>query len=175
MLRAVLDQSPRNARSVLNLDLGAGVVSDWLAQEAIRTFHCNYSVAYASTECGSKLLSSQYKCKDDLHWLSPPQDRTIQIVDQNGKECLIGEQGELRARLENIDGTYYLDDAESSARFFRDGYFYPGDIAVRRGDGRIRILGRAGDVLNVQGDKVPVGPLEQEVKEYLRVDNVCLF
>ena len=174
-LRNILTHSARTTRSILNLDLGAGVASDWLAQEVIRKFHCNYSVVYASTECGSKLLSSQYECKDDLHWLSPPQGRTIEIVDQNGKECLVGEQGELRARLENIDATSYLDDPEASTRFFRDGYFYPGDIAVRRGDGRIRILGRAGDVVNFEGHKVPVGPLEQEVKEYLSVENVCLF
>jgi acyl-coenzyme A synthetase/AMP-(fatty) acid ligase len=115
------------------------------------------------------------KCIDDLHWLSPPRARAIQIVDQDDKECPIGEEGELRVLLESIDATSYLDDAETSAKFFRGGYFYPGDIAVRRGDGRIRILGRAADVLNLKGQKIAVAPLEEKIQQFLRVDNVCLF
>ena len=60
-------------------------------------------------------------------------------------------------------------------RAFRDGFFYPGDLAVRREDGRIRILGRAADVLNVRGRKVAVAPIERALQEGLGVEEVCLF
>jgi acyl-coenzyme A synthetase/AMP-(fatty) acid ligase len=46
---------------------------------------------------------------------------------------------------------------------------------VRREDCRIRILGRAGDVLNVGGAKIAVAPLEQAVAQLLGLENVCLF
>ena len=84
-------------------------------------------------------------------------------------------EGELRVRLRDIDATSYLDDEEASRRFFCDGYFYTGDLAVRRADGRIRILGRTADVLNVQGQKIAVAPLEQKIQDFLRVNAVCLF
>jgi len=78
-------------------------------------------------------------------------------------------------RLIDCDGCSYLDDEEATGAFFRDGFFYPGDMAVRRSDGGIRILGRTADVLNVQGNNVSVGPLEQEVQQRLGVQSVCIF
>jgi acyl-CoA synthetase (AMP-forming)/AMP-acid ligase II len=74
-----------------------------------------------------------------------------------------------------MDSSEYLDDPEASAKVFRDGFFYPGDLAVRRGDGRIRVLGRIADVLTVGGNKIPVAPIERAVEEALRVDAVCIF
>ena len=46
---------------------------------------------------------------------------------------------------------------------------------MRREDGRIRILGRAGDVLNVRGTKIATAPLEQVIAQLLELENVCLF
>jgi acyl-coenzyme A synthetase/AMP-(fatty) acid ligase len=77
--------------------------------------------------------------------------------------------------LVNGDARAYLDDQEATARHFRGGYFYPGDMAVRRADGRVRILGRFADVLNIQGQKLAVAPLEQRLQSFLGVENVCLF
>ena len=37
-------------------------------------------------------------------------------------------------RLIDCDGCSYLDDEEATGAFFRDGFFYPGDMAVRRSD-----------------------------------------
>src|SRR5262249_5340900 len=56
-----------------------------------------------------------------------------------------------------------------------NGFFYPGDMAVRRADGRIRILGRVDDVVNVQGQKYPVAPIEHKIQQWLDVDEVCVF
>ena len=44
-----------------------------------------------------------------------------------------------------------------------------------RADGRIRILGRASDVLNVKGHKIAVGPIEQAIQQQLGVGEVCVF
>src|SRR5262249_7754736 len=108
----------------------------------------------------------------DMHWLSPGDGRTVQIVDERGNECL---EGELRIPLTDIDCTSYLDDQEASAKVFRNGFFYPGDMAVRRADGRIRIRGRVDEVLNVQGRKHAVAPIEHAIQHQLGVDEVCVF
>jgi acyl-coenzyme A synthetase/AMP-(fatty) acid ligase len=99
----------------------------------------------------------------------------VEIVDDDERLCGVGEEGRLRVRLAERDCTEYLDDPEATARFFRNGYFYPGDIAVRREDGRIRILGRVDDVLNVQGNKLAIGPLVDKVQRMLGITSVCLF
>ena len=48
-------------------------------------------------------------------------------------------------------------------------------MAVSRADGRVRILGRTADVLNLGGQKVAVAPLELELQKLLKVEEVCLF
>src|SRR5262249_12691210 len=115
---------------------------------------------------------SRVTITDDMHWLAPHDGRTIEIVDENGNKC---REGELRFLLTEVDCTSYLDDEEASAKVFRNGFFYPGDLAVRRADGRIRILGRVDDVLNWQGRKYPVAPIEHKIQQLLGVDEVCVF
>jgi acyl-coenzyme A synthetase/AMP-(fatty) acid ligase len=48
-------------------------------------------------------------------------------------------------------------------------------MAVRRQDGRIRILGRVADVVILRGQKRAVAPIEQAIQRDLKVDEVCLF
>jgi acyl-coenzyme A synthetase/AMP-(fatty) acid ligase len=129
---------------------------------------------FGATEC-SHILRSYVEDVDHLVWLAPAADRRVEIVDDDDRPCPVGAEGRLRVALFEHDAHGYLDDPETSARTFRDGWFYPGDLAVEREDGRIRILGRAGDVLNIRGRKVATGPLEQEVRRLLDVENVCLF
>jgi acyl-coenzyme A synthetase/AMP-(fatty) acid ligase len=106
-------------------------------------------IVYGSTELATSALLSRGCTEGDLYWLAPAPNRTVRIVDENGNECPAGKQGELRIGLMDIDCKSYLDDEETSAKVFRDGFFCPGDMAVSRADGRVRILGRTADVLSV--------------------------
>ena len=120
-------------------------------------------------------MQSCFVNNHDYYWLSPSRDRILQIVDEHDDECAIGHAGALRILTTDIDIQSYLDDDEASAKSFRNGFFYPGDMAVKRADGRIRILGRVDDVLNLQGSKIAVAPLEADIQRALGVDGVCLF
>jgi acyl-coenzyme A synthetase/AMP-(fatty) acid ligase len=96
-------------------------------------------------------------------------------VDENGEPCPTRTEGELRIKLRPFDCQGYLDDEAATRKFFRDGYFYPGDLAVRREDGRIRVLGRTEDVINVKGFKAPVAPVEDYLQRKLEAETVCVF
>jgi len=154
------------------LIVGAGFLSVSLAEEAINRVTRRFVISYGASEIGTTPLLSRVTTLDDMHWLVPEDGRTIEIVDENGNVC---REGELRFLLTEVDCAAYLDDEEASATVFRDGYFYPGDMAVRRADGRIRILGRVDAVLNVRGLKYPVAPIEHRLQDLLGVDEVCLF
>jgi acyl-coenzyme A synthetase/AMP-(fatty) acid ligase len=153
---------------------GAATAAD-LIDRAIAKFGRNIHLHYTSTETLSYVLSSRVTCSDDVLWLQPAPDRILQIVDEAGAECLPGEEGDLRILVSQLDAQGYLDDHESTARFFRNGFFYPGDKAIKRADGRIRILGRTGDVLNIHGEKLAIAPIEQRIQDYLQVDEACVF
>ena len=146
-----------------------------LADRVIGQLTPDMLVVYSATEFIRVPLKRKYKTLDDLHWLKPVAGSVVEIVDDNDVPCSDGQEGYVRVLLTNVDASGYLDDPEATARFFRHGYFYPGDLGVQRADGAIRILGRSSDVLNVRGSKLAVAPLEQRVQEQLNVDTVCLF
>lgn len=163
------------ARGSFELTVGGGALSPSLAQGVREHLTPDLTVNFGSTELWLSALRSRVRTPDDLQWLVPWEDREVQIVAEDDTPCADGVDGLLRVRLTPLDYPAYLDDPETSARMFRDGWFYPGDLAVRRADGRIRILGRTADVINVDGSKVASGPIEEAVRDALGASAVCAF
>jgi acyl-coenzyme A synthetase/AMP-(fatty) acid ligase len=161
--------------STFNLHVPGGFLSRKLAEQLIGRVTSKLIVAYGSSETNVAVLEAKVENLDDLHWLPSTGYRTIEIIDDTGKLCPIDVEGQLRIRLSDLDSCAYIDDAQATDKVFRSGYFYPGDMAVQRGDGRIRILGRSADVVNIRGQKLALAPIEHEIQNRLGVDNVCLF
>jgi len=176
-LRPIVDARDPSAGPVESLLLrcGGGFVPESLARAAVARISRNFFVGFSSTEMANSLMQSRFETVEDLVWLRPRVEGSVEVVDEDGIECPPGVEGELRALITENDSTGYLDDEEASAQMFRGGYFYPGDMAVRREDGRIRVLGRTADVINVNGVKYAVAPIELRVQQQLGVDEVCLF
>lgn len=66
----------------------------------------------------------------------------------------------------------FLDDPAGTARMFRNGWFYPGDTGILHGDGRLEMLGRDDDILNIGGHKVPAADLEEIIRNRAAVVDV---
>ena len=157
------------------LQITAGFLPMNLAKTVLGCLAKNISISYGSTELSTPaLLSRSTVASEELYWLTPA-DRKIRIVDESGNDCSPGQEGELRIQLWEIDCSSYFDDEETSARIFRDRFFCPGDMAVNRADGRVRVLGRTTDVLKLRGNKVATAPIELEIQRALNVSEVCLF
>jgi acyl-CoA synthetase (AMP-forming)/AMP-acid ligase II len=153
----------------------SGLVGSKSIAKAIAKFGDRLSNYYGSTELITPPLISRIRSCDDALWLEPTTDRIVQIVDDSGHECSAGQEGDLRILRTELDWHCYHDDEEATLKVFRDGFFYPGDRALRRADGRIRILGRASDVLIIKGNKIAVGPVEQAIQQQLGGKEVCVF
>jgi acyl-CoA synthetase (AMP-forming)/AMP-acid ligase II len=174
MLKELIESTGNLQRNnSFELSITAGFLPSSLAETAIRHITEKVGIGFGSSELSTPVLLSRFT--ESSYWLASVADRIVQIVDENGYECRTNQEGELRVLLKDIDCNSYMDDPEASATVFRNGFFYPGDMAVRRGDGRVRILGRTVDVLNVQGAKVAVAPIELALQQMLGVDEVCLF
>jgi acyl-coenzyme A synthetase/AMP-(fatty) acid ligase len=110
---------------------------------------------------------------DDLLWHRIHPSREVQVVDEAGNVLGPGTEGLIRVRI--IDGlTGYLDDELTTREFFRDGFFYPGDLGLFGPDGRLSLRGRASDVINVLGDKIATGPVERALQDRLGVEGACI-
>jgi acyl-coenzyme A synthetase/AMP-(fatty) acid ligase len=131
------------------------------------------ATALGTTESGFWALTP-VDTQEDLKWYRIHPSRTIEVVDEDDRPLPAGQLGEVRALINNgIDG--YLGDPETSAQFFRGGYFYPGDLGVFDEHGRLALHGRVTDVINVQGAKVSPGAMEAALRDRLGADAVCIL
>lgn len=127
----------------------------------------------ASTEALT-LSATRIDNLDDMAWHRIHPSREVQVVDDADQPLPAGQIGLLRARL--LDGLGgYLGEPAASAAFFRNGFFYSGDLAVFHADGRLKLCGRATDVVNLLGNKVATAPIESDIQNRLGVDAVCLL
>ena len=168
-----------NSRGANHEDCELLVTSGFLplevAQQTARQLTKKIGISYGSTELATPSLLSRHSPDPEMYWLSPTPNRVVRVTDENGVDCAPGQEGELRIALMEIDCKSYLDDDDATGKMFRGGFFCPGDMAVSRADGRVRIIGRTADVLNVQGKKIAVAPLEMDFRRILHVEEVCLF
>ncbi|MFM6991210.1 MAG: class I adenylate-forming enzyme family protein [Rhodoferax sp.] len=88
----------------------------------------------------------------------------VDIVDQAHQPLPAGQLGVLRAKSKTMIEAYW-HRPEATAQSFRDGWFYPGDEAMRLPDGRLQLMGRRDDLLNLGGIKTSPLPFEQALKE----------
>jgi acyl-coenzyme A synthetase/AMP-(fatty) acid ligase len=111
---------------------------------------------------------------DDHRWHRLVPGHEVQIVDEFDRPGRAGEVG--RVRVSTAGGPIsYLYDDEATRAFFRDGFFYPGDLGVIRSDGRLALQGRVTDVINIGGHKISPEPIEDKLREAFAVSGVCLF
>ena len=87
------------------------------------------------------------------------------ILDQEGRQCGIGETGEICIKADPNDppcGLFkgYYNDPEKTYEAWHDGYYHTGDEAWRDEDGYYWYIGRADDVIKSSGYRI--GPFEIE-------------
>jgi acetyl-CoA synthetase len=93
---------------------------------------------------------------------SPGYD--IDLVDENGRSCEAGEEGQIVVRTEpkkpwGMFQGYYRDEA-LTASVWKNGLYYTGDMAWRDEDGYYWFVGRADDLIKSSGYRI--GPFEVE-------------
>lgn len=94
----------------------------------------------------------------------PAPGYDVDIVDDNGHTCDIGEEGQIVVRTHDSKpvGMFngYYKDSERTREVWHDGIYYTGDIAWRDEDGYFWFVGRADDVIKSSGYRI--GPFEVE-------------
>ena len=86
-------------------------------------------------------------------------DSEVEIVAADGRHCDPGEAGSVRIRNPYM-ARGYLKAPEATAKSFRDGWFYPGDIGTWGERGELLVIGREDDVINLGGYKLNAGLID---------------
>ena len=175
MLSAVL-AAPANAfprNEAICLLIGGGAMTRAQADQAKSRITPRLFTCLASTEAGAIAMTS-LDTPDDHRWHRLVHDRVVEIVDESDRVVPTGQTGRLRIDTTGGPNGYFNNETATRA-FFKDGFFYPGDLAVSRPDGRIALQGRLTDVINVHGIKISPALFEDRICERLGVSGACLF
>src|SRR5262249_11927288 len=123
---------------------------------------------YGTIEVGS--VCESWSADDGGFGTLLPRSRA-EVLNEEGALATPGTPGQIRVRTAFMtDG--YLHDPERTRRLFKDGWFYPGDIGVMDDRGRLRVLGRADDLLNIGGRKYLPAFLEELIRAEVPVDDI---
>jgi len=167
--------APANAYSrndALQLAVTGGAMSRRQVEQAKTRITPRLFTLLGSTEVSS-FAYTPLETEEDQRWHRLLPHRVVELVSETGQPVPMGEIG--RVRIGTKDGpTSYLGDETATNLHFKDGYFYPGDLAIARPDGRIALQGRSTDVINLGGKKIFPGPIEERLRDALDVSGVCL-
>ena len=98
----------------------------------------------------------------------------IEIVDDQDRPLPPGEVGLVRLRGPTLPAGY-LDDPAATARAFRLGWYYPGDLGALAPEGALFLKGRADDMINFDGAKIYPAEIELALLRHPDVYEAAAF
>jgi len=100
---------------------------------------------------GGDMVVERIEDMNDIAYTLRPEV-SAQVVSESGEVLPHSTPGIVRLRSPHMV-TRYVGNEEATAEIFRDGWFYPGDLGLLTADGRLKIVGRIKDQLNLGGVK----------------------
>lgn len=173
MLAAIGATGPRDdGMAVL---CGGGLLSQPLATALRARLTDRLIIGYGTTESGvvtkadgAAVGGAEESAGAVLPWME------AQVIDAAGAPLPAGTSGEIRLRGEDVVGSY-LDQPEESARYFRDGWYHPGDIGTLSADGVLTVSGRTDELINLGGLKAMPSAIEGALLKLAGVRDAAAF
>ena len=152
-----------------------GLLPKSLSERVLGTMCQRLFSSYGATETGTIAFAPAQMIADvpgAVGFVTPGAE--VEIVDASDKPLAPGQEGIVRTRTAQVvDG--YVGNPEATARAFRDGWFYPGDIGSLTANGLLIIRGREASVLNIGGDKVKSELVEETLTAFAGVEQAAAF
>ncbi|MCR5490840.1 MAG: AMP-binding protein [Bacilli bacterium] len=101
----------------------------------------------------------------------PEVETKITLIGEDGNEVPEGETGELCFVNPYVRG--YMNLPEETAKAFVNGVYHTGDLARKDENGNYVLLGRSGDMIKINGNRIEPAEIEAAVKAVLKVDWVA--
>jgi len=96
------------------------------------------------------------------------------VLGEDGRPLPPGQVGLVGFRGEGLP-TGYVGNPEATRRAFRDGWFFPGDLAAIDAEGFFFFKGRADDVINNEGAKFYPIEVEKVLASHPAVAEAAVF
>lgn len=150
-----------------SLTLGGSPVSRELMQRVQAVLTPRVVLDYGATEFGGVA-----RCDPLLHARHPDAAGRVlpwievRIEDDEGRALRPGELGRVGLRSAGPMPDGYFEDPGNTARSYRDGWFFPGDLGRLTRDGVLLLAGRADDMVSVGGVKMNLVEIDQAIESF---------
>ena len=135
-----------------------------LEAEVIDAFTATYGVSprqlYGSTETGAAAVNKLAAPANSVG--QPMANVKILIVDEQDKPLSQGEEGEIVV-ISQASAKVYVGMPEQTAKTFRNGRYYTGDLGRFDEQGNLYVTGRRKKMINVAGLKVDPAEVESVI------------
>ncbi len=124
---------------------------------------------YAASESGFAVGVFQIDKSYETCPVGKPEiDCKIILITEDGKEAEDGEIGELCFENPYVRG--YMNLPEETEKAFQNGIYHTGDLARKDENGNYVLLGRSGDMIKINGNRIEPAEIEASVKQVLGID-----
>ena len=158
-----------------SLFVGGSPVPESLRQRIRERLSPRLVIGYGTNEMGQ--LATAWPACQDLHPGAVGQacpGVSLGIVDEHDRPLPPGQTGLIRARASG-GACAYLNEPEATARAWRDGWFYPGDVGHITPDGTLVFSGRADDVIIFDGINIVPREIELVLEQHPCVGEAAAF
>lgn len=165
-----LEANPRDISSLRSIVCGGSAAPKGLIRAFQEKYKVPFYVGYGLTETSPLVSLSVFTSKMDqlsveeqidiraMQGLTVP-GLEVKLINEDGEVPWDGKtMGELLIRGPWIADEYYKD--ERTAKAFKDGWFYTGDIAVMTEDGYLKLTDRTADLIKSGGEWISSVDLE---------------
>ncbi|HWS75243.1 MAG TPA: fatty acid--CoA ligase family protein, partial [Quisquiliibacterium sp.] len=158
---------PARLERLQSLTLGGSPVSRELMQRIRRALTPRVILDYGATEFGGVARSDprlHARHPDAAGRVLPWID--VRIEDDDGNALPPGAVGRVGLRSAGGIADGYFEDPENTARSYRDGWFFPGDLGSLTPDGVLLLAGRADDVVSIGGVKLNLAEVDRAIESF---------
>ncbi len=169
--------APEKMKSLELVLHGGAEISGDLLEQMDKEWPCDIRHIYGTTET----MNSLYHPNPVGHplRLRPGFYSRIRIIEIGGKPDQIvaaGEEGELIIDA-SVDTIFsgYLNRPDATADALRDGWYYSGDVCLKREDGDVDLIGRADDMIRSGGENIHPSEVEPTLEAHPAVKEIALI
>jgi cyanophycin synthetase len=177
-LKKLLEEKGRldfSAESLESLIVGSSIVPEGLRRAVMKTFGDILTITYGTNETLflSVLNPKTPNIAENSIGFSP-QGVEVEIVGTDDSRLDFGDIGKIRVKSPGLIREY-LNNHPDNQKFFRDGWFYTGDMGKLTHAGELVFCGRADDMMVLNGINIYPAEIESCLMSFPGVEDAFAF
>lgn len=164
---------PVDFSAIRVVSIGASTVNEHLRARMRDQLKARLHIHYGSNEAGTICFATPEDLLISPGAVGRPPERIqVEIVNDAGVPILPRQIGRVRVKSPGQIASYYQ---ELDGDRFRDGWFYPGDLAMWSEDGQLFHCGRADQMMIMNGINIYPAEIERVLEQHPTVRDVVAF